>query len=166
LGRLLDVVRRSAYREVHVAYNTIGEQRGLPVDVATVQIGKPGNGLWWNLRRGVVPEQGVRTEARTVTDNESLNIVEKYGMSPIGQMFAQGIAQHADGKRIVNERAFQKRVPSKLVYDGWRDALRSMLENRAIRGSAEAERLLGRRQYQRALTKRRLRETVHYDAGW
>lgn len=166
MGRLLDLVHRTAYREVHVAYNTIGQKRGLPEKVATVQIGKPGHGLWWNLRAGVIPEHTVKSESRVVTDNESLEIVHKYGMEPIGQMFAQGISRYQDGKRMINERAFQKRVGGKIESDGWRPALASMLENHAIRPSAEAEKMLGQRQYREALRKRLLRETVHYDEGW
>lgn len=166
LGVLVNLLKRTAYRQCHVAYNTVGVQVGLPPEVATVQIGEPEHGLWWNLKKGMIPEFDVRQKAQVVDDTEALMLMDKYGMSPVGKAHALGIAKYEGAKSMLNERAFKKRLPAKLLFVGWRSTLRSMIENRAVRGSSEAERLLGRKDYRAAMTTRRLRETVHYDMDW
>lgn len=166
LSKLLDLAHRTAYRPLHVAFTRVGVPGTLPPDVATVMAGEPHDGLWWNLRRGIVPEEDVRTKAGEVDNTEVLELMHKYGMNPLANAMRQGIAKRPDAQRLISERHFKQRVPSKLIYSGWRKALTSMLVNRAIRGSSEAERLLGTKDYRAAMIHRRLRDTVHYDEGF
>jgi hypothetical protein len=163
---MLDLIHRTAYRERHVAYNRVGVQKGLPPDVATVQIGRPDDGLWWNLKRGVMPEYDVRFPGGVVVDTEMEDILDKYGMHPTARIAQQGITRHASAMKLAGMHVLHKKVAAKLKYIGWRSTLRSMLENRAIRSSAEAERLLGTKEYRDVMTRRRLRATIHYDEGW
>lgn len=166
LGVLINLIQRTAYRQHHVALNRVGVQKGLPPDVATVQLGTPDDGLWWNLKRGMIPERDVRTAARVEDNEEILEMMHKYGMQPIGRAHALGISKYEGGQSMLNPKAFKKRIPAKLLYVGWRAALRAMLINRGIRGSAEAERLLGTKEYRDVMTRRRLRDTLHYDMDW
>ena len=166
LSRLLDLIERTAYRERHVAFNRVGVQKGLPPDVATVQIGTPGDGRWWNLKRGMIPEYDIRTKGGVVTDTETEEILDKYGMHPAARALQYGITRHEHAQRMAGNHVLHKRVPAKLLYIGWRSTLKSMLAERAIRGSAEAEQLLGTKEYRDVMRHRRLRDTVHYDEGW
>lgn len=164
LGELLRLIERSAYRIRHVAFNRVGVRIGLPPDVATIMLGPPDKGLWWNLRVGIVPEHSVRQVGGVVDDEEVLELMHKYGMDPLSRkMMTASLSGRSDAMPLLTERHFKRRLPSKLLYIGWREALKSMLENRAIRGSAEAEQLLGIRDYAAVMRKRRLRDTVHFD---
>lgn len=165
LTELLDMIDRYAYRQRHVAWNRVGVKRGLPPDVATVQLGMPEDGTWWNLKRGMIPEVSVRKSGGVRDNEETLELMHKHGMHPLAQQTAAGY-RAPDGSRplsLFNERTFKQYLPSKLLYIGWRAALKSMLVNYCVRPNPTAERLLGTKEYRQVMQERLLRQTVHYD---
>ena len=163
LTKMLDIIDRYAYKQRHVAWSMVGVRKGLPPDVVTVQIGTPDDGTWWNLKRGMMPEHSVHTKGGVVDNEETLELMDKYGMNPLAKAARQGIAKRPGAMSLFNENSFKQTLRPKLLYIGWRSALASMMENRSIRGSAEAEQLLGTKQYREIMIKRLARETVYYD---
>jgi hypothetical protein len=155
LTRLLDLIDRYAYKPRHVAWNQEGVRLGLPPDAVTVQIGQMDDMAWYNLRRGVIPEYTVRHAAQVEDDEDVLELLDRMGHIP-GNNNPNAISAATVDR-------FKTTHAPKLKYIGWREVLRTMLMMRQIRGSADAERLLGTREYREVMRKRLLRETVYYE---
>lgn len=121
------LVRAAATRPVSFHFEKAGAQRGLPADVLTVMFGEPDDGIWYNVRKGEVPEEDVWRYTERV-------------MTPREKMEAAGLLTRVQGRRFVREKS---RMNRKIQYWGWRSLLGRMLAKGIIRETAELRKLLG-----------------------
>ena len=135
---LVRIVDRHAYKYRHIAYNERGVQKGLPPNVATVQMGPLEDGLWWNARVGYIPERTTYMSADFDNYDDVALTLARMGVS---EKWIE-----AQDWRVRTK----KRRPASV---GWREVLGGMLRHKCIRPNAEAEEWLGRRDYEKALRR-------------
>lgn len=139
LMEIVDMLRQYGYKQTHVAYNALGSKIGLK-GVATVMAGPVEDGHWWNLRVGYVPEKTVWINA----EEEDFEDVAEFFLS-LGM-----------DEQEARDKAWKvRRRPRRPRFIGWRAAVFSMVNKRAVRPNPIAEEMLGTKLYERALRKKR-----------
>ena len=135
---LVDMIERHSYRQHHIAYSARGVKIGLPPDVVTIMFGEFEDMVFYNCRKGYVPEKKIVAVKEVCEFEDMAEIFDAMGM-PDAEIERQ-MRKHT--KKI-------RRVQT----NGWRDLLRRMISESAVRPNEIAEEWLGSRDYDKALAK-------------
>lgn len=122
-----EIVRKAAVKDVSFHFENQGARIGLPPDVTTVMFGTPDDGLWYNVRKGEIPEEDIHTLTPRVKTHYE-------------KMMESGLITRVRGRRMYRAGPeFHKTIK----HYGWRTVLAGMMSAGLIRETPTLREWLG-----------------------